>query len=255
MKSKVFNGSSWQDTISEFAKKLQNAINISLSGVTSTPQPFDGSADVIIPISAVPYSIVTGTPTKLSEFENDLVMPTIYADSIPLTNADSTLVTAKFDELTDSIEDIDARTPVICTMPIHMLQDKVYEKSEILGWFGAEDDVALKKIISGNGPIYLKYGVSLSISTHYYKMPIQYAAYESATQVKMIITGLNIQNNVVTKYEVNLEENSSVAPVTGQVYHVGDTAPENTNLLWLDTVNGKIKYYNGTDWTEFTITQ
>lgn len=60
MKSKVFNGSSWQDTISEFAKKLQNAVNISLSGVTSTPQPFDGSADVTIPITEVPANLLTG---------------------------------------------------------------------------------------------------------------------------------------------------------------------------------------------------
>ena len=247
------------------ASKLSNTCSIGLSGVTATAQPFDGSADITIPISAVPYSIVTGTPTKLSEFENDLVMPTIYADSIPLTNSDATLVTAKLDELTDSIEDIASRTPVMCTMPIRTLKNQVYEKSEILGWFGVEDDAALKKIISGNKPIFLKYGIILSYKPMHYKMPIQYIAYETDTQIKMIITGLNTQNDVVTKYEVimNLDGtiidgncNIKITPKNMEkVYEVGETAPENTDLLWLDTVNGKIKYYNGTDWTEFTITQ
>ena len=31
--------------------------------------------------------------------------------------------------------------------------------------------------------------------------------------------------------------------------YIGDTAPENTNLLWVDTSSGGIlKYYNGTSW-------
>lgn len=32
-----------------------------------------------------------------------------------------------------------------------------------------------------------------------------------------------------------------------QVFHVGTTAPDNTNLLWIDTENG-LKYYNGSAW-------
>ena len=32
-----------------------------------------------------------------------------------------------------------------------------------------------------------------------------------------------------------------------QVFHVGTTAPDNTNLLWIDTANG-LKYYNGSAW-------
>jgi hypothetical protein len=35
-------------------------------------------------------------------------------------------------------------------------------------------------------------------------------------------------------------------PETKQ-FHVGTTAPSNTNLLWIDTANG-LKYHNGTDW-------
>ena len=32
-----------------------------------------------------------------------------------------------------------------------------------------------------------------------------------------------------------------------KVFHVGTTAPDNTNLLWIDTANG-LKYYNGSAW-------
>lgn len=32
-----------------------------------------------------------------------------------------------------------------------------------------------------------------------------------------------------------------------QVFHVGTTAPDNINLLWIDTENG-LKYYNGSAW-------
>ena len=35
---------------------------------------------------------------------------------------------------------------------------------------------------------------------------------------------------------------------SGGVY-IGDVAPENTNILWVDTSNGGIlKYYDGTSW-------
>lgn len=31
--------------------------------------------------------------------------------------------------------------------------------------------------------------------------------------------------------------------------YIGDVAPENTNMLWIDTGNGGIlKYYDGTSW-------
>lgn len=42
------------------AAKLKTAVKISLSGVTATAQDFDGSADVTIPVTAVPASILEG---------------------------------------------------------------------------------------------------------------------------------------------------------------------------------------------------
>lgn len=38
-------------------------------------------------------------------------------------------------------------------------------------------------------------------------------------------------------------------PRSGRV-HVGDSAPEDTTMAWVDTGNGGIlKYYNGSEWT------
>lgn len=56
------------------AIKLTTARTIGLSGVTATAASFDGSANVTIAVTAVPYSIVTGKPTiptKTSELTND----------------------------------------------------------------------------------------------------------------------------------------------------------------------------------------
>jgi hypothetical protein len=38
-------------------------------------------------------------------------------------------------------------------------------------------------------------------------------------------------------------------PDSIKVYEAGETAPENTSILWIDTANESvIKYYNGTEW-------
>ena len=65
------------------ATKLASAVSIGLSGVTATAQDFDGSDDIVIPITAVPASIVTGLATvATSGSYNDLSnKPTIYGPS------------------------------------------------------------------------------------------------------------------------------------------------------------------------------
>lgn len=37
-----------------------------------------------------------------------------------------------------------------------------------------------------------------------------------------------------------------------KAYHVGTTAPDNTNLLWIDTANG-LKYHNGSSWVNVPV--
>ncbi|MFA6731003.1 MAG: hypothetical protein WCR95_08430, partial [Eubacteriales bacterium] len=48
------------------ATKLANKRTIGLTGVTATAQDFDGTADVTIPITAIPQSVVTGLTTDLA---------------------------------------------------------------------------------------------------------------------------------------------------------------------------------------------
>ena len=81
----------------------------------------------------------------------------------------------------------------------------------------------------------------------------------------MVIIGLNIYNDITYKFTVtmNLDEtiligNSNIKfEMTNlenrPVYHVGESAPDDTNLLWLDTTNNKIKYYNESEWIEFPL--
>ena len=87
-------------------------------------------------------------------------------------------------------------------IPIRSIKDKIYTQEEILEWFGVEDIVTLKKIIAYGGIQYVKYGLSLSTNPHYYKMPIEYAAFESANQIKLVFVGLNTRDDVASKYEI-----------------------------------------------------
>lgn len=81
-------------------------------------------------------------------------------------------------------------------------EDRVYTQEEILEWFGVADVAALKKQIANKGIQYIKYGIMLMGNPHYYRMPVQYAAFESANQIKLVFTGLNTNNDVVSKYEI-----------------------------------------------------
>ena len=49
--------------------------------------------------------------------------------------------------------------------------------------------------------------------------------------------------------------NGSVISASGSsaVFSVGDTAPENTNLLWIDTGAGVTKYYTGSAWVALPV--
>ena len=95
-------------------------------------------------------------------------------------------------------------------IPIRTLQDKVYTQEEILDWFGVEDIVSLKKIIVYGGIQYVKYGLSLSTNPHYYKMPVEYVAFESANQIKLVFVGLNTRDDVASKYEMTMNLDGTI---------------------------------------------
>lgn len=96
-------------------------------------------------------------------------------------------------------------------------EDRVYTQEEILEWFGVADIAALKMQIAKGGIQYIKYGIMLMGNPYYYKMPIEYCALESANQIKLVFTGLNTNNDVVSKYEILANLN-------------GDLLTENSNV-------------------------
>ena len=105
----------------------------------------------------------------------------------------------------------------VVNIPIRSLKDKVYTQEEIFDWFGVTSVPELKQKISRGSQMYLRYGILLSGNPMYYKMPIEYTAFESTNQIKLVLVGLNTRDDVASKYEIimNLdgtiiEENSNV---------------------------------------------
>ena len=112
-----------------------------------------------------------------------------------------TIDTAEGQENLAYLSDIEEEVFYI-QIPIRTLQDKVYTQEEILKWFGVEDIPELKtKIVRNYLPI-LKYGITLSYNPHYYKMIVEYLAFESANQIKLVFSGLNTSNDDASRYEI-----------------------------------------------------
>lgn len=111
--------------------------------------------------------------------------------------------------LMKDIEEI--KLPIEFNFPIRTLQDKVYTQEEIFAWFGVADAAELKGLIVREGQFYLKYGIQLSGNPYYYKMPIQYIAFETANQIKMVVIGLDTTNDMPTKYEIILNLDGTIA--------------------------------------------
>lgn len=113
------------------------------------------------------------------------------------------------------------------------LTTEVQEKETILGWFGVTTDVELKQLIASTRPMFVRYGISLSTNPHYYKMPIEYIAYESATQLKMVFSGLDTSNDKPVRYTIvanldgtPIEEGGNVSMVLEPI----DTQADIANL-------------------------
>ena len=102
----------------------------------------------------------------------------------------------------------DLRTmPIEVNFPVRGLKDSAYTETQILEWFGATDVANLKGLIANQGPMYVRYGISLSTMPHYYRMPVEYCAFESANQIKMVFNGLDTSDDSTVKYviEMNLD--------------------------------------------------
>lgn len=154
------------------------------------------------------HDILLGTDTNGSTFNLAMLSKWNVADygsvSVPINlNGSKKRPTYNDDKELALMEDIEnIKLPVEFSFPLRTLQDKVYTQEEIFGWFGVADAVELKNLIVREGQFYLRYGIQLSGNPYYYKMPIQYVAFESANQLKMVVVGLDTRNDMPTKYEI-----------------------------------------------------
>ena len=112
----------------------------------------------------------------------------------------------------DSIQNIEEKLPHFVRINIRdpKLTSEVHEKSEILEWFKVTDDSELKQIIVSERPMYLMYGIQLTGNPYYYRFPIEYIAYESADQIKMVFSGLDTRNDKVSKYVIIINTDGTI---------------------------------------------
>lgn len=138
--------------------------------------------------------------------------------------------------------------PVIVNINLRdsKLTTDVQEKETILGWFGVTTDVELKQLIASTRPMFVRYGISLSTNPHYYKMPIEYVAYESATQLKMVFSGLDTSNDQPVRYTIvanldgtPIEERGNVSMVLEPIDTQADIANLATKQELSDGLAGK----------------
>lgn len=98
--------------------------------------------------------------------------------------------------------DVTINATVMLSVPIRTKQDKVYTQEEILAWFKVTSISDLKLLFTRNNPLFAKYGITLSTLPHYYKMNVEYAAFESANQIKLVFLGLDTSNHEPSKFTV-----------------------------------------------------
>lgn len=103
---------------------------------------------------------------------------------------------------TYSSNKIDSLKPVMLSVPVRTKQDKVYTQEEILAWFKVASISDLKLLFTRDNPLFAKYGITLSTLPHYYKMSVEYAAFESANQIKLVFLGLDTSNDEPSRFTV-----------------------------------------------------
>ena len=103
---------------------------------------------------------------------------------------------------TYSSSKINSLTPVMLSVPVRTKKDKVYTQEEILSWFNVEDISGLKLLFTRNNPLFAKYGITLSTLPHYYKMNVEYAAFEKTNQIKLVFLGLDTSNDEPSRFTI-----------------------------------------------------
>ena len=171
------------------------SVSVSLRKVGNTVSLF-----YIVDAIGIGYTVnevnITNSSNELSKSVNthavlteDMVIDTLNSDeeTLPLS--------AKQGKV------LDEKTRVIA-VPIRTGLNKAYTQEEILGWFGVSDIPSLKQLISAKCVFVLSYGILLTGNPMYYKIPVNYIAFESANQIKIVAVGLDTSNDKPVRYTI-----------------------------------------------------
>lgn len=169
------DGLPWQSVESIFGQLIHNPYNVQVAYTVNSRHGYDYELE-----PADNHNFVIDGVTQ----ENAGVMPA--ADKVKL----------------DAIDLRDFGVEV--NIPIRTLSNKVYTQEEILAWFGVTEISELKKMITANSQMFLRYGINLSGNPMYYRMPIQYIAFEDANTIKIVTIGLNTRNDDPVKYIITI---------------------------------------------------
>lgn len=169
------DGLPWQSVESIFGQLIYNPYNVQVAYTVNSRHGYDYELE-----PADNHNFVIDGVTQ----ENAGVMPA--ADKVKL----------------DAIDLRDFGVEV--NIPIRTLSNKVYTQEEILAWFGVTEISELKKMITANSQMFLRYGINLSGNPMYYRMPIQYIAFEDANTIKIVTIGLNTRNDDPVKYIITI---------------------------------------------------
>ena len=205
----------------EYIEEPAERHNFVIDGATAENAGVMAAADKakLDSIDLTQYATKDEIPTNVSTLINDAGYLTEHQDI-------SNLATK------EEVEDVKDLTPVMVQIPIRTNStfNTVQDKETILGWFGCTQDSELKGLISRQQPMFLKYGISLSTNPHYYKMPIEYIAYETANQVKLVFTGLDTSDDSVVKYTILMNLDGTI---------IGDTN-SNVQLVMEPITSGEV---------------
>lgn len=177
--------------------KTKKVIQLPIDGsITAVQDSGTGSAGVLV----CQRNYGEGNVTEVGNARNKLTLNAIERPQIDVAGGQEKMAYESDLKL----------MPNVIRFPLRTLQDKVYTQEEILEWFGVTEISELKQKIASGGIHYLQYGISLSGNPHYYKMPVEYVAFESANQIKLVFNGLNTRDDVPSKYEILINLDKTV---------------------------------------------
>ena len=151
--------------------------------------------------------------TEVGSIKNGLTLNSTNRPKIDLPNNNS--------EEIAYVSDLESISPTkYIQIPINNIQqDKIYSKEEILSWFDVTDENELKSLMTNYNLIQL-INESTSSQPKLYRSQIQYIAYETPTQIKVVAIGLKSNLLDLVKLDITINLDGSIINETNSNVNV-----------------------------------